>query len=69
MDVTKFIFRIIFKSVAFLALAAAAYSLYSNPEHELHGWYVGAIIWAILVAMDIGDDLQPESRAPWNRSS
>jgi hypothetical protein len=37
MDVTKFVFRIIFKCLAFLALAAAAYSLYSNPEHELHG--------------------------------
>jgi hypothetical protein len=67
MDVTKFVFRIIFKSLAFLALAAAAYSLYSNPEHELHGWYVPAFIWAIFVAMDISDDVQPTSRAPWNR--
>jgi hypothetical protein len=37
MDVTKFIFRIVFKSLAFLALTAAAYSLHTNPEHEFHG--------------------------------
>jgi hypothetical protein len=69
MDVTKFILRIIFKALVFLALGFATYWLYIHPEHEYHGWYIVTAIWALFAAGDIGDDLQPESRAPWNRSA
>ncbi|HEX9087739.1 MAG TPA: hypothetical protein VF867_09455 [Arthrobacter sp.] len=67
MDVTKFVFRIIFKSLAFLALAAATYWLYVHPEYKYHGWYIGTALWAFIMVTDVADDLQPESRAPWKQ--
>ena len=69
MDVTKFVLRIIFKTALFLALGAATVWLYVRPGHEYHGWYIDTVIWAFIVATDIADDLQPESRAPWNQSA
>lgn len=69
MDVAEFILRIAFKSLLFLALCWATYWLYIHPEHEYHGWYIVTGLWALLGMGDISDDLQPESRAPWNRSS
>lgn len=69
MDVTKFVFRIIFKSLFFVALGFVTFWLYTHPEHEYHGFFMATGAWAFLTAMDIGDDLQPESRAPWNRGS
>lgn len=68
MESTKFILRIIFKTALFLALAYATYWLYVHPEHEYHGWYVVTAIWAFFAGGDIGDDLRPQSLAPWNRS-
>lgn len=67
MDITKFILRIIFKALVVLGMAFATYWLYVHPEHGYHSWYVVTAIWALFAAGDIADDLQPESRAPWNR--
>lgn len=67
MDNTKLIFRIIFKSLGFLALGFATYWLYTHPEHELHDAFIATAIWALMVGTDIADDLQPESRAPWKK--